>query len=110
MRTIRFLAALLLVITGVMHLVLYFKAPDDPAALGMLAFGVIFGVSGLLLFTSKMYAVMLGLVFPIIGMTAGIAKFGLNDLSYTMALLYLIDVVVVICCTYLLLKRYKAKS
>ena len=107
MRTIRFLAALLLVITGVMHIVLYFKAPNDPGALGMMAFGIIYGVSGLLLFTTKVYAVILGLVFPIIGMTAAIVKFGLKDLSYTMALLYLIDVIVITCCAYLLINRKK---
>ena len=108
MRTIRFVAALLLVFTGALHVVLYFKAPHEPGSLGMLAFGIIFAITGLLLFTQKLFAVYLGLILPIMGMTTGIVKFGLKDLTYTMALLYLIDVVVIICCGYILFGRKKS--
>jgi len=107
MKTIRFFAALLLVFTGALHVVLYFKAPHDPGSIGMLAFGIIFGTTGLLLLTTRVYAVYLGLILPIIGMTTGIVKFGLKDLTYTMALLYLIDVVVILCCAYILLGKRK---
>jgi uncharacterized membrane protein HdeD (DUF308 family) len=108
MRTIRLVAALILVFTGALHVVLYFKAPHEPGSMGMLAFGILFAIAGLLLFTPKMFAVYLGLILPIIGMTMGIAKFGLKGMTYTMALIYLIDVVVIICCVYIIFGRKKS--
>jgi len=110
MKNIRYLAALLLVITGVLHIAGYITAPHDPGSLGMLAFGIIYGVTGLLLFTPRKYAVYMGLIFPIIGMTIAIIKFGVKDLGYMMTLLLLIDVVVIVCCAYLLLSRGESKS
>jgi len=109
MKTIRLIAALLLVFTGVLHVALYMKVPNDPGSIGMLAFGIIFSATGLLLLTTRVYAVYLGLIFPIIGMTMGMVKFGLKNLTYTMALLYLIDVVVIVCCAYILLGRKKSQ-
>ena len=108
MKTIRLFAALLLVVTGVLHLVLYIRAPNEPASLGMLVFGIIYAATGLFLFTKKMLAVYAGLSFPLIGMTSAIIKFGIGDLVSMMSLLLLIDVVVISCCAYLILNRRKS--
>ena len=108
MKTIRLLAGTLLVITGVLHIILYIKAPNDPGIIGMLVFGIIYGVTGLLLFTQKMYPIFLGLILPLIGMTMAIIKFGFPVLISMMALLLLIDLIVIICCVYLVLNRGKS--
>ncbi|HEY5125089.1 MAG TPA: hypothetical protein VIK14_15270 [Ignavibacteria bacterium] len=108
MKTIRLLAGTLLVITGVLHIAMYIKAPNDPGFIGMLVFGIIYGVTGLLLFTQRIFPIFLGLFLPLIGMIIAIIKFGFPVLISMMALLLLIDLIVIICCVYLVLNRGKA--
>ncbi len=105
MKTLRLIAGILLVITGVLHVVGYFQAPDDPGSIGMLVFGIIYGTIGLLLFTKKLYPVYLGLIIPLTGMATAIIKLGFPPVKSMMFLLLLIDVVVIVICVYLLLKR-----
>ena len=107
MRQIRILAGILLLITGVLHVVLYLKDPDVPGSIGLLIFGVIYAVIGILLFNRKTYPLYLGLFIPLIGMTLSIIKFGIHDLISLLALFKLIGLIVIICCGYLLLKRNK---
>jgi uncharacterized membrane protein HdeD (DUF308 family) len=107
MKTIRLLAGILLVITGILHVAMYIKASDDPGTIGLLIFGIIYAVTGLLLFNRKMYPVYLGLIIPLIGMTLSIIKFGIPDLISMLALFKLIGIIVIICCGYLLLNRKK---
>jgi hypothetical protein len=118
MKTIRLLAAILLVITGVLHITIYIVAPSAPGSIGMLAFGIIYAITGLLLFTQKMYTIYLGLILPLIGMITAIIKFGFPAvISFTayknvtsMFTLLLIDVIVIICCAYLIVKRGKVSE
>ncbi len=107
MRQIRILAGILLLITGVLHVVLYLKDPDVPGSIGLLIFGVIYAVIGILLFNRKTYPLYLGLFIPLIGMTLSIIKFGIHDLISLLALFKLIGLIVIICCGYLLLKPKK---
>lgn len=107
MKTIRLLAGILLVIAGVVHVAIYVKAPDDSGIIGMLVFGIIYSLTGLLLFTGKLYPVYLGLIFPLYGMTIALIKFGFPALVSIMALLYVIDVIVIICCAFLIVNRKK---
>jgi len=109
MKNIRFLAAALLVITGVLHILLYFKTPDDPGIMGVLAFGIVYLSIGLLLFMPNIYALYLGLIFPIIGMTAAIINYVIQNLDNMMILLLIIDIVVIVCCAFLILNRKKIK-
>ena len=110
MKNIRYVAALLLIISGVLHIVLYFKTPNDPGIMGVLAFGIIYATTGLLLIMPNLYALYLGLIFPIIGIIAALVKIGINNLGYTMILLLLMDIVVIIICAYLLINHAKVKS
>jgi uncharacterized membrane protein HdeD (DUF308 family) len=118
MRTVRLIAGILLVITGVLHITIYIVAPSAPGSIGMLVFGIIYAVTGLLLFTHKMYAVYLGLILPLIGMITAIIKFGFPAvISFTayknvtsMFTLLLIDVIVIIFCAYLILNRKKVSE
>jgi hypothetical protein len=105
MKNIRYLAAMLLIIDGALHIVLYLKAPHDPGIMGILAFGIIYIAIGLLLFMPNLYSLYLGLIFPIIGIVACFVKIGIDNMGYTLILTLLIDIVVIICCAYLLIKR-----
>ncbi len=110
MKQIRILAGILLLITGVLHIVLYIKDPNVPASIGLLMFGIIYAVIGILLFDRNTYPLYLGLIIPLIGMTLSIIKFGIPELISLLALFKLIGLIVIICCGYLLLSRNKMKS
>ena len=105
MKTIRLIAGMLLVISGVLHVVMYIKTQNDPGSIGTLIFGIIYATTGLLLFTKQKYPVYLAVIFPLIGMTIALIKFGFPALTSLMALLFLIDILVIIGCGYILMTR-----
>jgi len=105
MKQIRLLAGILLLITGILHVVLYIKTPNEPGSIGLLIFGIIYAVIGILLFNRHIYPLYLGLIIPLIGMTLSIVKFGIPELMSLLALFKLIGLIVIICCGYLLLNR-----
>ena len=41
MKPVRLLAGLLLLASGVLHVIVYFQAPDNPGSIGILVFGII---------------------------------------------------------------------
>ena len=107
MKTIRLVAGVLLVITCALHFIMYNKMQDEPGAIGLIVFGIIYGIIGVLLFTRKMYPVYLGLVIPLIGLIIALIKFGVPELVSLETALHLIDVVVIVCCAILIAKQKK---
>jgi hypothetical protein len=105
MKTIRNLAGVLLLITGILHIVMYAQTPDKPGIMGVLAFGILYSITGLLLFSKLRFALYLGLFVPLVGMTLSIIKFGIPELFSMLALFKLIGLLVVISCFYLLVKQ-----
>jgi len=109
MKTIRYLAALLLVITGVLHVLPMFKEIRDPNAVPMLGFGIVYFIIGVLLFMDKKFARILGIVFPLIGLGVGFGVVGLKNWDAMLSIMFIIDAVVVIGCLILLLDKNKAR-
>jgi len=109
MKTIRYFAALLMLVTGVMHLLPIFKVPRDPNALPMLAFGLAYLTVGVLLILNKNISRILGIVFPLIGLAVGFFMIGLKNWDTMLTIMFVIDAVVVICCIILLLNRNKVE-
>lgn len=46
MKTFRNLAGLFLLLTGVLHIVMFFQNPGDPAFKGVMVFGIIYCIWG----------------------------------------------------------------
>jgi uncharacterized membrane protein HdeD (DUF308 family) len=109
MKTIRPLAGLLLLISGILHIIVYFQATHNPGSIGILGFGVIYCATGLLLFNKKKYPIYLGIFVPLIGMTLSLIKFGIPELISMSALFKLLEIIAVGCCCYLLINN-KIKS
>ena len=105
MKTIRLLAGLLLLISGVLHFVVYFQAPQNPGSIGILLFGVIYCLAGLLLFTRKKYPIYLGIFVPLIGMTLSLIKFGIPEVISMSALFKLLEIIAVVFCCIILIRR-----
>ena len=109
MKTIRLLAGILLLISGVLHIVAYFQAPDSPGSIPVLSFGVIYMIVGSLLFNRKKYPLYLAIIVPLIGMTLSLIKFGIPELISLSALFKVLEIIAVICCLVLLFKSQKTE-
>lgn len=96
MKTIRLFAAILLLVNGVLHIVLSLKAVNNPGSIGILSFGIIYLITGLLLFNKKKYLIYLGIIIPIIGITMTLINLGVPELISMSALYKLIDLTVII--------------
>jgi uncharacterized membrane protein HdeD (DUF308 family) len=107
MKTIRYVAALLMLLTGVLHIMPMFKSPQDPNAIPMLVFGIVYFVIGVLLIMNLKFAPILGIAFPLIGLGTGFFVVGLKNWTTMLTFLFVIDAVVVICCIVLLLNKNK---
>jgi uncharacterized membrane protein HdeD (DUF308 family) len=108
MKTIRYFAAILMLITGVLHVLPMFKAEHDPNALPMLAFGIAYFATGIVLFMNLKFSSILGIVFPLIGLATGFFVVGFKNWDTMLSIMFIIDAVVVICSVILLLNRNKS--
>jgi uncharacterized membrane protein HdeD (DUF308 family) len=108
MKTIRLMAGILLMISGVLHIVAYFQAPESPGSIPVLAFGVIYVIVGVLLFNRKKYPLYLAIFVPLIGMTLSLIKFGIPELISLSALFKVLEIIAIVCCVVLLIKRKKS--
>jgi hypothetical protein len=107
MKTIRLLAGILLIINGVLHIALYLQTSGNAGSIGTLAFGIIYIVTGLLLFNRKRYPIYLGIIIPIIGMSLSLIKFGVPELISLSALFKVIGIIAIICCGYIAVYQKK---
>lgn len=110
MKTIRLLAGILLIINGVLHIILYLQTSNNAGSIGILAFGIIYIITGLLFFNKKRYPIYLGIIIPIIGMSLSLIKFGVPELISLSALFKVIGLLVIIFCGYIIVKQKKIKS
>jgi uncharacterized membrane protein HdeD (DUF308 family) len=110
MKTIRYFAALLMLITGVLHILPMFGEPRDPNALPMLAFGIAYFIIGILLILKIRFSEVLGIVVPLVGLGTGFFVVGLKNWDTMLSILFIIDAIVVICCIVLLLNKNKNKA
>lgn len=107
MKPIRYFAAGLLLLTGILHILPMFKTPSDPNALPMLIFGIVYITIGILLILKVRYDSLSGIIFPFIGLLTGFFVVGLKNWNTMLTLMFLIDAVVVVCCFILFLKKDK---
>ncbi len=109
MKTIRYFSALLLIITGILHVLPMFKEVKDPNAMPMLGFGIVYFAIGVLLFMDKNFSQILGIIFPIIGLGVGFGVVGLKNWDTMLTIMFIIDAIVVVCCLILVLNTKKVK-
>ena len=105
MKPIRYFAALMMILTAVLHALPVFNVPQDANALPMLAFGIVYLSTAILLILDLKYSAVLGIVFPLIGLGVGVFVIGLNNVNLMLGSMFAIDVVVSICCIGLYMNR-----
>jgi hypothetical protein len=105
MRLIRYLAAGLLLLSGILHAIPIFKAPSDPNSLPMLIFGIAYFTVGVLLIMKIRFDTLSGIIVPLIGLGTGFFVVGIRNWDAMLTFLFIIDAVVVICCLALMLNK-----
>ena len=116
MKKIPLSTTVLLLITGCLQVAFYKRGSSDVGSHRMLVFGIIYVIIGLLFFTQKKYTYYTAIILPFIRMITAYFKFGFPALisvtAYknvtSMITLTVIDLIVIICCAFLILSRKKA--
>ena len=110
MKALRFFAGAFLILNGILHIIEYLNISSNPGSIGILVFGIIYIIIGVLLFNKKLYPVYLGLIIPMIGMSLSIIKFGIPELISLSTLFKLIGIIVIICCVYILFNKKRLNT
>jgi hypothetical protein len=103
---LRFSAAALMLLSGILHLVggLILSVTDITTLAVGAGFGVIYIIIGIGLFVGRRLFTYLGVIFPLIGGIGGTYAYVTGQMTSTLVLVA-IDVIVILCCAYLLLHR-----
>ena len=107
MKPVRYLAAVLLLLTGIVHLILGIKAPGQSEVVLMILFGVAYFVAGLTLLLKPAAGTIMGMVFPLAGLLIGIFKLGPASWSTLFCILFAVDAVILIACCYIRFFQHK---
>jgi len=105
MRSIRYFAALLMILTGGLHILPVFKVQQDANALPMLAFGIVYFTIGIMLIRNMKISSALGTIFPFLGIGTGFFVIGLMNWNTMLSIMFAIDAIVVLCCIVLFIKK-----
>ncbi len=109
MNRIRYLAASLLCLTGIIHVARLGMAQLDAAFVTMaVIFGVVYLVIGGFLFRNNKTAYYFGAIVPLIGLCGGLVGM-LTNFTIWMAFLIAIDAVIVLSC-FSLIKRSRSAN
>jgi len=101
---IRLLAAFLLVLTGIIHLALIVFSSGMEIAV-MAIFGLLYVIMGVGLFFRKRFFIYSGLVVPMLGALLGAYSYLVMKPENMTLILISIDIVVILCCCYLVFKK-----
>lgn len=105
MKTLRYLAAIVLLVAGAMHFYLTIYPTPEYASIIMFIFGILYCTTGVLLLMKKRFALWLGLI-PILPIAMTPFMLNLNNLDWT-AIMFPMELIAVICCIILLVKKSK---
>jgi hypothetical protein len=104
-KTIRFLASLFLLLTGIIHIFMGFGVTDNWEKGILSLFGVLYIIAGVLLLLDEETGYWFGLFFPLAGLGLGIFGIGISHWTVLLTALFAVDAIVVILC--LVLLRWK---
>jgi len=104
MKSIRTLAAGLLLLTGILHLVSVALAKFEPTSIITLAFGVAYLVIGFLLFRNGRSSLWFGAIVPLIGLLLAVAGMFMKP-TLLGGIFIAIDIAIAACCFALIFRK-----
>ena len=99
------LAGMLMIISGVTHLLQLLVYPLEGHVIGAATFGIVYFIIGLMLLRFKTIALWLGAILPTIGGILGIYRFIFLHSNPFSVFHVIIDLIVVPICIYLLINQ-----
>jgi len=108
MKAIRYLAAALFLLDGILHFYFVTKGPSDPNFVAALAFGIIYVALGVFLILNKKFAFWPGFIIPILPLAYALFTVDFKTLDAISITILVCDVLVVICCLILLLNKNRS--
>ena len=107
MKSPRFIAAGLLLLTGLLHTVqILLTKVIDPGVIITVAFGVIYLVLGFLLFRGKRTILWIAAIVPLVGIALAVIGM-LTNPTVLGGVFILIDIIISACCFYLISRHKK---
>jgi|WetSurMetagenome_2_1015567.scaffolds.fasta_scaffold1910753_1 hypothetical protein len=104
MKTIRTLAAVLLLFTGVLHVIQLLLAKLDPGTIITVIFGVAYLIIAFFLFRPGKTVIWFGAILPLVGLL--LAVVGMLTTPTALGVLFIaIDVIIIACCSILLFHK-----
>jgi hypothetical protein len=101
MKTIRILAVVLLLVTGVLHVIQLLLAKLDPATIITVIFGGAYLAIAFFLFRAGRTALWFGAIVPLVGLLLAVLVM-FTAPTLLGALFIAIDVIIITCCFYLI--------
>jgi hypothetical protein len=104
-RGLRFLAAVLIFFSGILHFVVGLLSGSDVVTIAVgVGFGIAYMIIGVGLFVGKRLFYYAGIILPLIGGIGGTLVYVTTQVT-TPLIAVVIDVIVILCCAYLLLHK-----
>jgi hypothetical protein len=106
MNILRFIAAILLILSGILHILQLYFHPINNSIIGTAFFGVVFLIVGLLLFVKRRAFLLVGAIVPAIGVIIGTADHFTSATPLNIFWLFLfLDIIVVPICFILYIRK-----
>ena len=105
MKVLRYLAAILLIIAGLVHFYIATNPPPEFKPAIMVIFGLLYVVTGVLILMKKRIGLFLGLI-PIVPIAMTPMMIDFQNLDWTFAM-FPVELIAVICCLILIFKKEK---
>lgn len=87
--------ALLLIFTGILHVITALFAVNQTFPIAIMTFGGFYSIIGLMLLFRNRLAPILGIVFPLLGLLSGILVMGISNWTTMLYFLFAFDIVVI---------------
>jgi hypothetical protein len=104
-RSVRLIAASLIILNGIIHLALTAFAATMEEIVVMALFGLLYVIIGIGLHLRRRLFSYLGVIFPFLGGCIGTYTYLTMKPDMILLLLVAVDIMVILCCLYLILRK-----
>jgi|LAHU01.1.fsa_nt_gb hypothetical protein len=109
MKTIRYLATGLLVLTGVLHIYLSIAESTQEQFVPTLIFGIVYCILGFLILSKKRFAIWFGLILPLLPLTGSLIKVDFKTTDLMTFIVLGLDLAILLSCLILILSKSKSQ-
>lgn len=105
MKTIKFISAGLLLITGILHIYLAVFESSHEQFAPTLIFGISYCLLGILIISEKRFAAWIGLILPLLPITGSLVRVDLRSTGLMTIVVLILDLAILISCLILVFRK-----